>query len=73
MKTYLSVWFNANGDTPSQVTMKLEKIGFKVAQGNYDYIYDWGRKADIEEVIMLGDKIQKVLNGSNVLFKMETI
>ena len=73
MKTYLSVWFNTNGENPSNITKKLAKIGFKPIRGNYDYEYDWKRTASVDEILNIGDKLQQMLKGSNVLFKLETV
>lgn len=72
MKTYLSVWFNSNGNTPSEITKKLEKLGFKPMRGNYDYYYEWGINPGVNDVLSLGDNIQKTLKGANLHFKLET-
>ena len=73
MKTYLSIWFNSDGAKPSEVTKILAKIGFRPIRGNYDYEYDWGHNASVEEILDLGDRIQKMLKNCNVLFKLETV
>jgi hypothetical protein len=72
MKTYLTLWFNSDGESPSEVTRKLGKLGFEPMQGNYDLAYDWKGKASMEEILKLGNLVQKALKGSRVLFKMET-
>ncbi len=73
MKTYITLWFNSNGATPTEVEQKLSGIGFKSLHGNYDLVYEWDTKARMEDTLKLGDLIQKTLKGTNVLFKMETI
>jgi hypothetical protein len=73
VKTYLSIWFNTNGEKPSDVVRKLETLGFKATRGNYDHVYDWGKIVDTDEIIRLSDNLQKSLRGSQVLFKLETM
>lgn len=73
MKTYLMVFFNSEGARPTEITDRLLSLGFKPTTGNYDYVYEWGNKKDVKEVIWFGDKIHSALKGFNVLFKMETV
>ncbi|PKK81335.1 MAG: hypothetical protein CVT47_02970 [Thermoplasmata archaeon HGW-Thermoplasmata-2] len=72
MKTYLTVMFNSEGEAPSKVSDTLMSMGFQPITGNYDYVYDWGTKANIKEIIWFGDKVQAALKGAKVLFKLET-
>ena len=73
MKTYLTVWFNSNGFRPSQVAEKLKEIGFEPVSGAYDFVYEWDVKPRVNDVLELGDLVQKSLKSMRVLFKMETI
>ena len=73
MKTYLTFWFRGSGMSPREVVERLEKVGFKPVKGNYDMVYEWGREATMDEIIKLGDTVQKALKGGNVFFKMETL
>jgi len=73
MKTYLIVWFNSEGAKPSDITERLLSMGFQPMEGAYDYLYDWGSKANIDEIIKFGDLVQNTLRGSGALFKLETI
>ena len=73
MKTYLTIWFNSEGAKVSHISEMLLSLGFQPLTGSYDYVYDWGNNASVEEAIWFGDKIQEVLKGTNVLFKIETI
>lgn len=68
----MSLWFNSNGDRPSEVTKKLKKLGFKVTTGNYDYEFDWHGSVKTDDILLLGDKVQAMLKGSNVSFKLES-
>jgi len=72
MKTYLTVMFSTEGGLPSDVVDRLQMIGFKPCTGNYDFVYEWGRNATIEDTIYFADKVHEVLKGMVVLFKMET-
>lgn len=73
MKTYITLWFNSDGEGPSEITKKLESIGFNPIHGNYDLMYEWDKKASVEEILRLGNLVQKKLKGAKVMFKMETI
>ena len=73
IKTYLIVWFHSEGGRPSDITDRLLSMGFKPVKGNYDYVYEWGNKVSENDALVLGDKIKEVLEGSRVLFKMETV
>jgi hypothetical protein len=73
MKTYLTIIFNSEGSSPSEVRTQLLNLGFKAAKGNYDFIYDWDEKnASIEDLVWFADKIHAALKNSNVLFTIET-
>jgi hypothetical protein len=73
MKTYMILYHSSEGADPTKVRDRLLSLGFKAIQGNYDYVYEWDRDVDVEETIRLGDRIRKALEGTNVIFKMETI
>ena len=72
MKTYLLIWFNSNGASPSDVNQRLMSLGFEPMQGSYDYVYDWGNNVDLDEILRFGDKVHISLQNSGVLFKIET-
>jgi hypothetical protein len=72
MKTYLLIWFNSNGASPSDVNRRLMSLGFQPVQGPYDYVYDWGNNVDVDEILRFGDKVHLSLQDSGVLFKIET-
>lgn len=73
MKTYLVVWFSSESASPMDVTQRLLSLGFKPVKGNYDYVYEWDRKADVEELVRFADKVRLTLQGMNVLFRLETV
>lgn len=73
MKSYLLVWFNSEGGRPSEVNRRLMSLGFKPMQGFHDYVYEWGSKTDLDEILNFGDRIQLTLNGLGVMFKIETL
>jgi hypothetical protein len=73
MKTYLTLYFSSEGQKPSEVVDILKKMGFKATRGNYDFVYDWGGNASVDDVVKLGNKVKIVLKKLNVFFKIETI
>jgi hypothetical protein len=73
MKTYLTVMFSSEGASPSEVTNRLAMLGFKPLTGQWDFVYEWDKSADVQDAIFFGDKITQVLKGNNVIFKIETI
>jgi len=73
MRTYLTLWFNSDGVSPTEAVRKLSKIGFKPQQGAEDCVYIWDKKPQVEEVLSLGNLVRKVLSGGKVLFTLETL
>ena len=73
MKTYLIVWFNSEGSKPSDISERLLSMGFQPVEGEYDYLYNWDSRADINDIIKFGDQVQNTLLGTGALFKLETI
>ncbi|MCK4328110.1 MAG: hypothetical protein KAW41_06645 [Candidatus Diapherotrites archaeon] len=73
MKTYLTLWYSSEGDSPIEVGKKLNALGFVDQQGNYDFSYSWDKRPPVDELLRLGNLIQKKLHGSKAVFKMETI
>ncbi len=72
MKTYLTVFFNSNGDKPSEVTKTFKDLGFELTRGDYDYKYDWEDGASLDQIVSISDKIQELLRGKKILFQIET-
>lgn len=73
MKTYLVLYHNSDGAAPTMIRKKLFSLGFKPIRWLHDYEYVWDKSATTEDCLTLADKIQKTLDGMNVIFKLETI
>ena len=73
MKTYLSVWFNSEGELPSKITERLVSLGFKPIKGAFDYEFEWDHTADIEEILKFADNVRDMLAGYKVVFATETV
>ena len=73
MRTYLTIWFSSEGASPLTIVQNLKPLGFEAMQGNYDFFYKWDGKPPVDELMRLGNSVQKILNGSKVTFKMETV
>ena len=73
MKTYLTFWFYSEGASPTVVVKKLQNMGFKPIKGRYDFVYDWGRTIELEEILQIGNAVHETLKGLKVLYKLETI
>lgn len=73
METYLRVTFSSEGIPPSEVADRLRILGFKPAQGNYDFIYDWKRSVKLDDAMDLSVQLTNTLKGARVLFETETI
>jgi len=41
--------------------------------GNYDLEYGWDTQPSVDDILSLGNMIQKTLKGSKTMFKMETV
>lgn len=74
MQTYISVMISSEGGLASEITEKLQELGFKTTLGGHDFVYKWDKR-DIApvEVINFVDKIQRKLQGMNVRFSLTTI
>ena len=71
MKTHIILYFSSNGK-PSDVARKLEGIGFEVAIGKHDFVYDWKKEPTKDEILALGDKVTETLRETGIVFKLET-
>lgn len=72
MKSYLSVYFNTDGEPPSEVASRLGQLGFTPAHGNYDFIYHWDRVPTVQDALDLVDGVHSTLKDMGVMFRMET-
>jgi hypothetical protein len=74
MKTYLTIIFNSEGSSPSDVKDQLLNLGFKATKGNYDFVYDWKDDvASVNDLIWFADKVHSTLKKNNVNFIIETV
>jgi len=74
MKTYLTIMFNSEGSSPSEVKDQLLNFGFKAAKGNYDFVYEWNEETiSVDELVWFADKVHASLKKHNVYFTIETI
>jgi hypothetical protein len=72
MKTYLSVVVSTEGKKFSDIAGSLLSIGFKPLRGEYDYVYEWKKAVEMDELMAFIDKVQDVLKGSNAILKFKT-
>ena len=73
MESYLRITFSSEGSPPSVVAGRLQALGFRPTQGNYDFRYDWNGSAALDEMMALADRLTEALRGHRVLFEMETV
>ena len=73
MKTYLTVWLYSEGSGPTTLVEKLHAMGFKPIKGQHDFVYDWGRQVELEEIFQIGNSVHETLRGLKVMYKLETI
>ena len=74
MKTYLTLMFNSEGSSPSEVKNQLLNLGFKTAKGSYDFVYEWDEEeVTVEELVWFADKVHSALKNTNVYFTIESI
>ena len=73
VKTYLLVWFSSEGARPSEINQRLMSLGFEPMQGTYDFVYNWNSNFSIDKVLEFGDKVYLSLQGTGVMFKLETL
>ena len=73
MQTYLSIWFHSDGSKPNEITKRLLGLGFRPVKGQYDFVYDWSKNANVDDIIRFADKVHLTLKGTQALFRLETI
>ena len=72
MKTYLVVWFDSEGATPSRVISRLTSLGFNPVTGEYDFEYSWPKKPSMDEMFDFFDRVHMTLKGMKVNYKIES-
>jgi hypothetical protein len=74
MRTYITITLSSEGGKASEITKKMDDIGFSTTLGSHDFMYDWkDKKVTADQVINLIDKVQTTLKGMVVLLSATTI
>ncbi|MEW5760561.1 MAG: hypothetical protein AB1779_07330 [Candidatus Thermoplasmatota archaeon] len=74
MKTCVRIIFNSEGCSPNELANLMREVGFSTSFGEYDFVYDWGKKeVSVENVINFLERIHKKLKGKNVLYEVTTV
>jgi len=73
MRTYLKMWHNSEGANPVTVAEKLQSMGFEAIKGQYDYVYNWGREVELEDILQIMITVHETLKGLKVFYKLETM
>jgi len=72
-KTYLVMYFGTKGVRASEIAKRVESLGFETLFGSVDFIFNWKDKQPSKEnVLALGDKLAKALEGSGAVFNLDT-
>lgn len=67
------MYFGTKDVPASEIARRLEALGFETHYGPYDFIYDWGdRTPSKTEILALGDRVVKKLEGSGAVFNLDT-
>ncbi len=74
MRTYLLLHLDSEGAAYSELTETLVDIGFRpFTEGGYDFVYDWGREASVQESLEFADRVQTAMQGQRSYFRVETV
>ena len=71
-KTFLLLQLDSEGSPYSEVAETLEDLGFRPETEGYDFVYEWGRAASVQESLDFADRIQAALRGKRVGFRVES-
>jgi hypothetical protein len=71
-KTFLLLQLDSEGAPYSEVAELLEDLGFRPETEGYDFLYEWGRPASVQETLDFADRIQETLRGKRVGFRIES-
>jgi len=72
MKTYVEVYFSANGEKASIISERLHEIGLKPTIGEHDHVYNWKENVVLSEVLQFIDSVQSKLKGTGAILKFST-
>ena len=73
LKTYMKMWHYSEGANPVEVSQKLQSMGFKALRGEFDYVYNWNKTVDLDDILQLMISVHETLKGLKVLYKLETV
>jgi len=48
-------------------------MGFKPIRGHYDFVYDWKKTVELEDIFQIGNSVHETLKGLKVMYKIETV
>jgi hypothetical protein len=72
-KTYLVMYFGTKGVKASEIAKRVESLGFETSFGSVDFIFNWkDKQPSKEDVLAMGDKLAKALEGSGAVFNLDT-
>lgn len=71
-RTFLLLQLDSEGSPYSEVASVLEDLGFRAETEGYDFAYDWGRTAGVNESLEFADRIQEALRGMRVKYRIES-
>ena len=72
MKTYIEIYFSADGMKASVISEKLHEIGLKPTIGEHDHVYNWKESVPLSEVLQFVDRVQSKLKGTGAILKFST-
>ena len=73
MRTYVDVYFNADGEKASKIFDILSKMGLKFNIGEHDFCYEWTGIVDISEELKFIEVIQEKLKGTRAVLKFTSV
>ena len=74
MRTFLLLQLDSEGGSYSDIAETLVDLGFRPhPDGGYDFVYDWGREATVEESLAYADRVQAAIQGQRTYFRIESV
>lgn len=66
------MYFGTEGGKATEISKKLESLGFRGAFGPVDFTYEWANKPSKEQVLNLADKVMVALKDTGSVFNLDT-
>jgi hypothetical protein len=73
MRTYVDIYFNANGEKATRIFDLLSEMGLKYNIGEHDFCYEWKGIVDISEELAFIEAIQNKLKGTGAFLKFTSV